>query len=409
MGPSDDYRYAAFLSYSSSDAVFARRLHRALERYRIPSSLGAFQFTGGGATNRIYPVFLDREELPSGELREELKEALKKSSASVLVCSPAAAKSYWVNKEIETFLELGRRERIFGVVVDHAPLASDDGSDSIDLSFPPAFLGAVHHAGFTPIVGDARPGKDGFRRAWLKVVAGIADSNLGALQDRDASRRVRRTVGISAAVFAVLIALTTLAAGYAIQNVTAWAARSQRALQLAEEALDDQRPEDALLFALAGLPSGRGHRLVSPNRQIEIVLERVLNELVATRVAEVNAPRGMMAADREPRPLGARRGDHTAVLRNKFEITGVNGLLGVRFIDVETKARVCEMYAALQIYNAAFIDDTHALIFDFPVSAIFRHNRHSSLPRAGDPLRVDRSRHRLIRFRERARAGWRPD
>ena len=42
------YRYAAFISYSSKDAAFARRLHRALESYGIPASLGRFDLIGGG-------------------------------------------------------------------------------------------------------------------------------------------------------------------------------------------------------------------------------------------------------------------------------------------------------------------------------------------------------------------------
>jgi hypothetical protein len=48
------FRYAAFISYSSKDAPFAQRLHRALEAYAIPKSLGAFDLIGGGKKNRIY-------------------------------------------------------------------------------------------------------------------------------------------------------------------------------------------------------------------------------------------------------------------------------------------------------------------------------------------------------------------
>ncbi len=51
----EPYRYAAFISYSSKDASFARRLHRALEGYGIPASLGKFDIIGGGKKNRIYP------------------------------------------------------------------------------------------------------------------------------------------------------------------------------------------------------------------------------------------------------------------------------------------------------------------------------------------------------------------
>jgi hypothetical protein len=116
------YRYAAFISYSSKDARFAKRLHRALEGYGIPAALGKFDLTGSGKKNRIYPVFRDREELPSGELGVAIEDALRASAALIIVCSPSAATSPWVNKEIETFLANGRRDRVFAIIAEDAPL-----------------------------------------------------------------------------------------------------------------------------------------------------------------------------------------------------------------------------------------------------------------------------------------------
>lgn len=301
---SEASKYAAFISYSSKDAVFARRLHRMLEGYRIPSGLGEFRLSATAPPNRLYPIFRDREELPSGEFAKVIDEAITASGSLIIVCSPNAAASPWVNKEIETFLKLGRRDRIFAIMTDDAPVASTDGTDATELSFPAAFKGERHDAGFTPVVGDARPGKDGFRHAWLKVVAGIAGTNLGSLQDRDAKRRVQRTLALSTITVALVVVLTGLLASLSIQNVNAWASRSQQAAQLAEEALDENRPEDAMLLALAGLPSGRGHSFVSPDANGVIILERALNEITVTRAGEPKRRVGMMETDYEPRPLG---------------------------------------------------------------------------------------------------------
>ena len=126
------YRYAAFISYSSKDAKFAQRLHRALESYHIPKQLGTFDLVGGGKNNRIFPVFRDREELPSGDLGEEITAALRASNALIVVCSPNAAASPWVNMEIEAFLALGRRNRIFAIIHPDAP--------SVDEHCPPSAL-----------------------------------------------------------------------------------------------------------------------------------------------------------------------------------------------------------------------------------------------------------------------------
>src|SRR5688572_29180331 len=84
-------RYAAFISYSSSDAGFAAKLHRALEHYRIPRSVGAAELVANGKPNRVYPVFRDREELPAGNLSKRLEAALDDAGALIVVCSPAAA------------------------------------------------------------------------------------------------------------------------------------------------------------------------------------------------------------------------------------------------------------------------------------------------------------------------------
>lgn len=201
----DDARYAAFISYSSKDAPFARRLHRALETYGVPSSLGEFRLIANGKRNRVYPVFRDREELAAGQLGEAIENNLRASSALVVVCSPNAAASPWVQKEIAFFVSLGRADRIFAIISDAAPL-TDAAGDATRSNFPPAFLGdALSGDKLEPLAADARKGKDGFRNAWLKIVAGLIGVSPGQLIDRDKKRR--RARALSAAAFWVALAL----------------------------------------------------------------------------------------------------------------------------------------------------------------------------------------------------------
>src|SRR5258708_9888448 len=88
------YRYAAFISYSSKDGRFARRLHRALERYGIPAALGKFDLLGGdGKPNRVYPVFRDREELAAGDLAERIQARLTPARNPVRGFSPNALRA----------------------------------------------------------------------------------------------------------------------------------------------------------------------------------------------------------------------------------------------------------------------------------------------------------------------------
>jgi hypothetical protein len=54
-------RFRAFISYSQRDKAIARRLHKALETYRLPGGVHA---AGVDKSRRIGRVFRDDEEAP---------------------------------------------------------------------------------------------------------------------------------------------------------------------------------------------------------------------------------------------------------------------------------------------------------------------------------------------------------
>ncbi len=246
------YRYAAFISYSSNDAPFARRLHRALESYGIPSALGKFDLLGeGGKRNRVYPVFRDREELSAGDLGDRIEASLKASGALVVVCSQHAAASSWVQKEIEFFVGLGRRDRVFAIVPDTAPLTDESGGDLTKSFFPPALRGdaLAGTEAQEPLAADARKSKDGFRRAWLKIVAGLIGVSPGQLIDRD--RRRRREQFLAGAAAAGVLAAVSLCAAAWVDTQT-WRSRLST---YAESLTSEGRPLAGLPFAIAGAGS----------------------------------------------------------------------------------------------------------------------------------------------------------
>lgn len=220
------WRYAAFISYSSKDAAFAKRLHRTLESYRISPQFGSFTLSADSrGKNRLYPCFLDREELSSGDLEDGIKKALGESGALIVICSPNSARSKWVNNEILFYESLGRRDRIFAIIASGEPGAAETGNVAAEC-FPPALrndaqLRAGEAAPLELLAGDARRGFDGFRNAWLKVLAGILRVNLGSLIDRDAVQRRGRLIRMAtlAGVTATLIGILT----------TAWILQTNRA------------------------------------------------------------------------------------------------------------------------------------------------------------------------------------
>ncbi len=93
---------------------------------------------------RLAPVFRDRDELPSAtDLSAKVSDALAQSACLIVICSPHAAQSRWVNEEVRTFQRLGRSDRIFCLIVDGEPGASAWAGREHDECLPPALTRRV--------------------------------------------------------------------------------------------------------------------------------------------------------------------------------------------------------------------------------------------------------------------------
>ena len=201
-------QYKAFISYSHGDERWAKWLQRALERYRLPKSLRAEH---PDLPPRLYPIFRDREELASGsDLSESIQTAMDNSEALIVICSPAAAKSRWVNEEVRRFRDAGGGHRIFCLLVAGRPNA-----EAADCAFPPVLLLDGDGQPINePLAADVTPGGDGKRNAMLKIAAGLLGVGVDELKRRDAQRQVRLLSAIAAgslAIAAVTIGLAIFA------------------------------------------------------------------------------------------------------------------------------------------------------------------------------------------------------
>ena len=160
-------KYYAFISYKSEDVEWAMWLQHELEHYRLPASFN-------GRTDirqELRPVFRDIDELSAGNLPEQIKQALENSQNLIVVCSPQAATSHWVNQEVETFISLGRTDRIFPFIVE---------GNSPKEFFPPSLLALPENE--ERLGGDAS--KQGRDVAFVKVVAGMLGLGFDDLWNR---------------------------------------------------------------------------------------------------------------------------------------------------------------------------------------------------------------------------------
>ena len=224
-------KYWAFISYSHKDVKWARWLHSMLERYRIPKRLVGRETTAGRIPRRLRPVFRDRDELAAGvNLSESIQASLRSSRALVVVASPAAAKSPYVDAEIRELQQTGRGDQILCLIVDGEPRALARHKNEADECFPPSLC-----SGPEPLGADIRPNADGKRDAFLKIVSGLLAIGFDELKQRDQRQRFRRRMllgGVSVVLAAIL----------AVSLIVAERAREEARTQAAIATL---RAEDA--------------------------------------------------------------------------------------------------------------------------------------------------------------------
>ncbi len=216
--PVDGPRYFAFISYSHQDELWAQWLHKTLETWRVPKRLVGQITAAGVIPQRLLPIFRDREELASAtDLGRTVNAALAQSKNLIVICSPASAKSRWVNEEVLAFKRLGHAERIFCLIVGGEPNGSDLPGREAEECFAPALRFHIGADGqptsqhTEPIAADAREGKDGKANAKLKLIAGMLDVGFDTLKQRELQRRNRRMAIVTAAALVIMAITTTLA------------------------------------------------------------------------------------------------------------------------------------------------------------------------------------------------------
>lgn len=213
--------YDAFISYRHAplDMEIAKKVHSGLEMFRVPSAVQ--KKTGKKKINR---VFRDQEELPIGsDLNDNISAALRESEYLIVICSPETPGSYWVSKEIDTFIEMHDRHHVLAVLVDGEP----------DQSFPPQLLCDENGNPVEPLAADVRGADASARNKKLKtellrLAAPILGCTYDDLRQRHRERILKRNIMI-ASIAAGIVAVAGAAFGVYNANV------ARRMKKLADE------------------------------------------------------------------------------------------------------------------------------------------------------------------------------
>ena len=263
----NNVRYNAFISYkhAPTDMEIAKRIHKGLETFKVPGSVR--KKTG---KQRIERIFRDQEELPIGsDLGNNITAALSASEFLIVICSPQTPKSYWVQKEIETFISMHGREHILAVLVEGEP----------DESFPALLLSDDAGNPVEPLAADVRGTTDKERfdklkTELLRLAAPLLGCTYDELRQRHRERRVKKIISaaIAVAIFGVAFgAYSFYNAALIAQNLKE--KQINQSKYLANKSLElleygDRRA--AALVAMEALPSADEDRPYVPLAQLAL-------------------------------------------------------------------------------------------------------------------------------------------
>lgn len=210
--------FYAFISYKREDEKWAKWLQDKLEHYRFPTNLNART----DLPKNIRPTFRDVTDLNPGLLAEEINNALHNSEWLIVICSPRSAKSPWVCKEAQMFIDLGRADHIIPFVIEGNPFSDDISTEC----YPEALLNLT---GSNELLA-ANINEMGRDAAAIKVVARMFSLRFDALWQRyEREQRRKRWMWIGGLIIIALLGLCI--GGYFVRQNSIIERQNERLLQ----------------------------------------------------------------------------------------------------------------------------------------------------------------------------------
>jgi hypothetical protein len=228
-----------FISYSRKDREFAVQLQKALVNYVPPKDLPL--------PHRRLDVFRDEEDFTGAEYYQSLDRHLSESSKLIVLCSPTARSSQFVNDEIQRFARTKGAGHIIALLVAGIPNNEATAEQQAQMAFPDALCEvmkmplAADYRGFDPKRSKVDRGP--YEASWYTTLANIYDVSRAQIEQREKKRRARRrqiTLSVAAASVIVLAGLSFSAWKQrqdAIQQESVAAARFLSSRAVASEAM----------------------------------------------------------------------------------------------------------------------------------------------------------------------------
>ncbi|MDX9976217.1 MAG: toll/interleukin-1 receptor domain-containing protein, partial [FCB group bacterium] len=160
-----------FISYSRKDREFAVQLQKALVNYVPPKDLPL--------PHRRLDVFRDEADFTGAEYYQSLDRHLSDSSKLIVLCSPAARSSQFVNDEIQRFARTKGAEHVIALLVAGIPNNEATAGQQAQMAFPDALCEvmkmplAADYRGVDPKRSKVDRGP--YEASWYTTLANIYD------------------------------------------------------------------------------------------------------------------------------------------------------------------------------------------------------------------------------------------
>lgn len=192
------YTNIAFISYKREDEAWAKWLQKKLQYYKLPVDV-CKKHPNMEFSECPRHVFKDTTDLSGGVLAKAIKAGLDSSKFLIVICSPRAAKSEWVCKEVQDFIDAGREEYIIPFIIEGEPYARDTEQECF-----PASLKAL--AGERELLG-ININENGREAAAVKVAARMFELNFDTLWQRFQRERRNKHIKIGIALLFLILSL----------------------------------------------------------------------------------------------------------------------------------------------------------------------------------------------------------
>ena len=192
------YHYYAFISYATKDSKWAKWLRHKLSYYHIPSVVKKSKI---GVPDKIRPIFIYEYDLAGNQLHKAIEQELTASKYLIVICSPDAAKSEYVNREIETFINQGRQEYIIPFIID----GQVNAANPADECFPPALLELINNGTDADEIRGVNIATNGKHQALVDLVATMLGVRRDVLWNRYKARQLKQRVAIGVAALIALL------------------------------------------------------------------------------------------------------------------------------------------------------------------------------------------------------------